>query len=176
VIEKTRLKNNALKTHMSKLQTQLLQKEEMGEVLHAIDFDQLQIENKQYLIKIEERNAELLKLKQTAGSTTLTLNAYKKKLSVLTEECSKLLREIRSRQDLLQRLTDEHQSVERERMKALKQNQLLNNQIAQYSVPAVMDYVMVKASQHDLESQVKGLQRKIEITSLQTNRYRLIIS
>ena len=28
----------------------------MGEVLHAIDFDQLQIENKQYIAKIEERN------------------------------------------------------------------------------------------------------------------------
>ena len=49
----------------------------MGEVLHAIDFDQLQIENKQYLAKIEERNAELLKLKMTAGNTVQILNYYK---------------------------------------------------------------------------------------------------
>jgi hypothetical protein len=56
---------------------QLKQKEEMGEVLHAIDFDQLQIENKQYLSKIEERNTELLKLKLTAGNTIQTLNSYK---------------------------------------------------------------------------------------------------
>ena len=49
----------------------------MGEVLHAIDFDQLQIENKQYLLRIEERNTELLKLKMTSGNTVQTLNQYK---------------------------------------------------------------------------------------------------
>jgi len=55
----------------------LKQKEEMGEVLHAIDFDQLKIENAQYLAKIEERNAELLKLKVTAGKALQSLNISK---------------------------------------------------------------------------------------------------
>ena len=36
------------------------QKEDMGEVLHVVDFDQLKIENQQYLDRIEERNTELL--------------------------------------------------------------------------------------------------------------------
>ena len=31
-----------------------LKKEEMGEVLHEVDFSQLKIENKQYLTKIEK--------------------------------------------------------------------------------------------------------------------------
>jgi hypothetical protein len=77
VIEKIRLKNSTLKVHKNKLILQLKQKEEMGEVLHAIDFDQLQIENKQYLIKIEERNAELMKLKVSAGNTIQTLNFHR---------------------------------------------------------------------------------------------------
>ena len=41
----------------------------LRDVLHYIDFHQLQIENKQYVAKIEERNQELLKLKMTTGST-----------------------------------------------------------------------------------------------------------
>ena len=45
-IEKLRLKNATLKVQKNKLRVQLKQKEEIGEVLHAIDFDQLQIENK----------------------------------------------------------------------------------------------------------------------------------
>jgi hypothetical protein len=49
----------------------------MGDILHAIDFDQLQIENKQYLAKIEERNAELIKLKVTAGNTIQNLNHHR---------------------------------------------------------------------------------------------------
>ena len=48
---------------------QLKQKEELGEVLHAIDFEQLKIENAQYLTKIEDRNTELMKLKIMAGKT-----------------------------------------------------------------------------------------------------------
>lgn len=71
------MKNVTLKVQKNKLHQQLKQKEEMGEVLHAIDFDQLQIENKQYLLKIEERNAELLKLKMTAGNTIQILNSHK---------------------------------------------------------------------------------------------------
>lgn len=39
------------------------------QVLHVIDFDQLKIENQQYLEKIEERNNELLRLKLTTGNT-----------------------------------------------------------------------------------------------------------
>ena len=77
MIEKIRLKNSTLKVQKNKLILQLKQKEEMGEVLHAIDFDQLQIENKQYLIKIEERNAELMKLKLSAGNTIQTLNFHR---------------------------------------------------------------------------------------------------
>ena len=156
---------------MNKLHTQLKQKEEMGEVLHAIDFDQLQIENKQYLVKIEERNTELLKLKLTAGNTTLTLNSYKHRLLKLTDECARLSQEIQSRKELLQRLSDEHDYVEKDRLKAINHNQWLNDQIAKVSVPEVMDYVLVKASQHDLERKVKGLRRKVEITSLQAKRY-----
>ena len=50
-----------------KMEQQLHQKEDMGEVLHVVDFDQLKIENQQYLDKIEERNSELLRLKTTTG-------------------------------------------------------------------------------------------------------------
>jgi len=79
-IDKLSLKNNALKQQILKLGNQLQHKEEMGEVLHVIDFDQLKIENQQFLEKIEERNNELLKLKLTTGNITQTLNGSKKKL------------------------------------------------------------------------------------------------
>ena len=49
----------------------------MGEVLHEVDFNQLKIENKQYLEKIEEKNQELLRLKLMAGNTLQILNHFK---------------------------------------------------------------------------------------------------
>lgn len=139
-----RLKNATLKVQKNKLHLQLKQKEEMGEVLHVIDFDQLQIENKQYQTKIEERNNELLKLKKSAGKTVQILNFHKKKLANLTKESEKLDSEIKSRKDLLARLTAETVQVCNEREKAKQFNKDLREQISDFRVPHVMDYVHVK--------------------------------
>ena len=49
----------------------------MGEVLHEVDFQQLKIENSQYLEKIDERNQDLLRLKLMSGNTLQVLNSYK---------------------------------------------------------------------------------------------------
>lgn len=38
-------------------------------MLNTVDFDQLKIQNQQFLEKVEERNAELIKLKLTAART-----------------------------------------------------------------------------------------------------------
>ncbi len=58
------------------MEQQLHQKEDMGEVLHVVDFDQLKIENQQYLDRIEERNTELLRLKATTGKAVQVCLAF----------------------------------------------------------------------------------------------------
>lgn len=69
MIEKLELKNHSLQTQRWKLSQRVAQKEEMSDMLHAVDFDQLKIENQQYLERVEEKNAELLQLKVTTGRT-----------------------------------------------------------------------------------------------------------
>merc|ERR1719350_1076301 len=86
LIEKLRLKNSTLKVQKRKLMLQLKQKEEMGEVLHEVDFNQLKIENQQYLEKIDEKNQDLLRLKLMTTNVQQILNTYKKKLHTLTME------------------------------------------------------------------------------------------
>jgi hypothetical protein len=177
MIEKIRLKNVTLKVQKNKLHAQLKQKEEMGEVLHAIDFDQLQIENKQYLQKIEERNQELLKLKMTSGNTMQILSFYKvvrnnqKQLQTVTQQFEKVEMEIAQRKELLYKLKVEEQSVLEEKAKAEKRKKWIVHQMDSYRVPKVMDYVLIKASQHDLQKKLKGWTRKVEISSMQTKRY-----
>jgi hypothetical protein len=89
---------------MNKIEQQLKQKEEMGDVLHYIDFHQLQIENKQYVAKIEERNQELLKLKMTTGSTVQVLNSLKKQLQDVIAESDWLRKEIKARTEMLKKI------------------------------------------------------------------------
>ncbi|TPX74457.1 hypothetical protein CcCBS67573_g04278 [Chytriomyces confervae] len=174
IIEKVRLKNATLKVQKNKLHLQLKQKEEMGEVLHAIDFDQLQIENKQYLAKIEDRNAELLKLKMTAGNTVQILNFYKKKLQSLTAESQKLRNEIDQRTELLTKLNSESKLVSLEAQKAADVNNRLKLKMEEFKVPQVMKYVYIKAEQHELIKKVKSWERKVEIAQMQTQRMKKI--
>lgn len=166
LIEKLRLKNATLKVQKNKLHLQLRQKEEMGEVLHAIDFDQLKIENKQYQEKIEERNQELLRLKLTAGTTLGKLNTHKKKLHSLTQESARLKSEIAQREELYAKIDAESEVVEAERGKAEKLNVRLRKQLDDFKVPDVLEYVEVKHEQHDLIKMTKNWERKVEIANM----------
>ncbi|XP_070616727.1 cilia- and flagella-associated protein 263 isoform X2 [Erythrolamprus reginae] len=88
--EKIYLKNASLKVQKKKMQMQLKQKEELGEALHEVDFQQLKIENAQFLEKIDERNQDLLQLKLTVGNTLQILNFYKEREKA--EDLNKKLR------------------------------------------------------------------------------------
>ncbi|RKP20192.1 hypothetical protein ROZALSC1DRAFT_28309, partial [Rozella allomycis CSF55] len=165
-IEKTRLKNSTLKVQKQKLQTQLRQKEEMGEVLHAIDFDQLKIENQQYLSKIEERNNELLKLKMQAGNIAQILAKYKKELSRLMDKNSSIQNDISQRTDLIQKLEIETNQVMDARDQASKLNKHLKQQMEDFKVPEVLEYVVEKALANDLAHKMKSWQRKVDVASM----------
>lgn len=85
----------------------------MGEVLHEVDFNQLKIENQQYLEKIDEKNQDLLRLKLMDGNVQQILNTYKKKLHTLTMESSRLKLEIQQRNELLSKIDTETHMVEK---------------------------------------------------------------
>merc|ERR1712100_191470 len=114
------LKNTALKIQIQKLDKQLGEKEEMGEVLHVIDFDQLKIENQQYLEKIEDRNNELLWLKLTTGNTVQVLNTLKHRLNNLTSESEWLKQETHQRKEALVKISEEISRVEQEKEQAAR--------------------------------------------------------
>ncbi|XP_046340431.1 coiled-coil domain-containing protein 113-like [Haliotis rufescens] len=172
LIEKLRLKNSTLKVQKKKLHLQLKQKEEMGEVLHEVDFNQLKIENQQYLEKIDERNQDLLRLKLMAGNTLQVLNSYKKKLHTLTMESERLGSEISSRNDLLSKIDAETKVVEQERAKAENINRKLRQQLADFRVPEVMEYVSEKADLYEIQKKVKSWERKVEIAEMALKTHR----
>ncbi|KDO23736.1 hypothetical protein SPRG_10514 [Saprolegnia parasitica CBS 223.65] len=85
-VEKVRLKNINLRTHLRKLEAQLHAKEQLAEGLHLIDFEQLKIENQTLNEKIEERNEELHKLRKKTTTTVQVLTHIKEKLQFVLVE------------------------------------------------------------------------------------------
>lgn len=66
-MDKYRLKSSALKAQVITLEAQRAQKEEAGDELQPVDLEALKIEGVHRAEKVEERNAELLRLKKSAG-------------------------------------------------------------------------------------------------------------
>ena len=172
VVDKLALKNAALKQQILKLENQLHHKEEMGEVLHVIDFDQLKIENQQFLEKIEERNSELLRLKLTTGNIVQTLNASKKRLNRLMVESETLKRMILEKQELTKKVHDEIEGIEVEKVKVKKANSALQKQIEESGMPEVLEYVQQKATAHQLGKELLNYERKLEIAEMELRRTR----
>jgi len=175
MIEKLRLKNVTLKTQIQKMEQQLQQKEEMGEVLHVIDFDQLKIENQQYLEKIEERNNELLRLKLTTGKTVQVLNNLKMKLASLNAQGEWLHQESFAKQEQLARFEEDVGRVTEEKVLAEKLNKMLRAEQEDSERPQVVDYIKLKVEVHDLEKKCSDWLRKNEIVDMEQARMKATI-
>ncbi|XP_064239205.1 coiled-coil domain-containing protein 113 isoform X1 [Aotus nancymaae] len=170
--EKLRLKNVSLKVQRKKMLLQLRQKEEVGEALHEVDFQQLKIENAQFLETIEARNQELTQLKMSSGNTLQVLSAYKSRLHKAMDMCINLDKEILLRKELLEKIEKETLQVEEDRAKAEAVNKRLRKQLAEFQVPQVMTYVWEKISNGDLEKSIKMWERKVEIAEMSLKGYR----
>ncbi|KAM6222625.1 cilia- and flagella-associated protein 263 [Rhynchocyon petersi] len=170
--DKLRLKNVSLKIQRKKMLSQLRQKEEVGEALHDVDFQQLKIENAQFLETIEKRNQELIQLKVASGNTLQILNTYKSKLHHGLEMSISLDKEMLLRNELLTKIEKETTQAEEDRAKAEYLNKKLRKQLAEYRAPPVMMYVMEKIANGELERVIKTWERKVEIAEMSLKGYR----
>lgn len=176
LIEKLRLKNATLKGQITKVENQLSQKEEVGDALHYIDFHQLQIENKQFIAKIEERNEELLSVKMSTGKTTQTLNDLKKKLYAKTDEAAWLNTENKTKEMTLMKLKQEVRKVEKELYAETRQGNKLKQQINDASeMPNIEDYIMQKKAMYELQTQIKNWKKKVQITEMAAKQSRSML-
>merc|ERR1712070_101341 len=144
--------------------------EQMGEVLNVIDFDQLKIENKQFLEKIEERNNELITLKLTTGNTVQVLNTLKKRLHKLTSESEWLQPEIIQRRDLLLKVEDDIARVTDEATALHRSNQRAQRDQQTSDMPHVMDYVKQKLELDTLTRNVHNWTQKLRIAQGELRR------
>jgi predicted nuclease with TOPRIM domain len=89
-----------------------------------------------------------------------------KKLYHLTTEYEKLRAEIKVKQDNLTRLNDEYNRVLEEKTSVEKTNKKLKQQMEEYRVPQVLDYVKLNAELYDIQKKIKDWTRKVEIAQM----------
>merc|ERR1711998_175809 len=164
-IQKLEAKNVSLTGSIKKM-------EQMGEVLNVIDFDQLKIENKQFLEKIEERNNELITLKLTTGNTVQVLNTLKKRLSKLNSESEWLMSEIAQRVDLKLKVEEDVDRVADEARALTRANQRAKREQQTSDMPHVIEYVKQKLELDTLTKNVENWTQKARIAEGELQRQR----
>jgi chromosome segregation ATPase len=164
-IKKLQDKCVQLQQHISKSQHQLRQREDVGEAFHAIDFDQLKIENHQFNERIEQKNLELVELKGTTTRTVQTLNSLTDRLNGLMLEQTQLRRELKSRKEYVEKLNTDIEAVKTEADGAQKKNTALKIQHESVKVPKVEDYIAQKAEMYELNKAALNWRRKVEIAA-----------
>lgn len=175
LINKLLMKNQATKAAIRKAEVQLKSKEEGGDDLQYIDFHQLQIENQQFVLKIEEANHELIQLKRTSGRTVQMLNNMKKKLGQLLSEASFFKDEIQERRAMLGKSENDLNKVVEDKESARKDNRRLRARVkVTGEQPQILDYVNQKAEEYELSTQQKNLIKKLELANVAYKKARLV--
>lgn len=169
-IDKMRLKIVGLKQQEDTLK-KTLSKEDVGEVLHYIDFHQLQIENNQATSALEEKNTELMRLKLTTAATVGTLNTLKTRLSSLVKQAATLKGEIAARRALCLKLREENAAMGFviERSRKLHDTLVVQARSAK-DMPQPIDYVELVRTQVALSRELAQWARKVEITNMTLTR------
>jgi hypothetical protein len=167
LINKLLMKNQAYNSSIKKSEAQYKTKEETGDDLQYIDFHQLQIENQQFVLRIDEANTELLDLKRRSGRTVKILNNMKKKLQELTTQTALLEDEIKDRKAMLLKTEKDINKVQEEKEGARRDNKRLRQQSRiSVEMPKVVDYVNQKAEHYELEAQKRNWMRKVELAEV----------
>ncbi|CAF1017504.1 unnamed protein product [Adineta ricciae] len=163
---KLRDRSTGLKRKIIRLDNQLRQKEETGDNLHEVDFNQLKIENKQYLDKIDEKNHDLILLKQQVGKATQSLNRLKDDLHRQNKELAEIEQRIQKQVNLREHSEHDMDNAGKEHGRVAKIHSHLAEQTENYRVPEVIDYVKKKALLYNLQRDCEVWERKVEIAAM----------
>ncbi|CAG5125645.1 unnamed protein product, partial [Candidula unifasciata] len=165
------LKYNSVKTQEKKVVLQLEQKEQIGDVLHGVDFDQLRIINQQYKQTFSERTRDLLKLKLMTGNAQKALNLHKRTLQDLNKESERIQNDITVRVDFMKRVDAEAKAVQSEISQAEKNNHNLRTNMSKYHAPTIMEYVLANTDALSLQSELKTWERRVRMSEIALGNY-----
>ena len=174
VIKKFEMRNQQLKLHINKANAQIKQKAEAGDDLKFIDFHQLQIENKKHVNEIDDRNKKMISLKATTTNIVEKLNKIKGTLHGKEEALNKINDDIENSKKQTEENAKEKEQIDKDIQVEIEVNKRLKQKKDKAEhIPSVMHYIKMKEKLSNRRTQVRNIQRKIDIAK---HQYRKSIS
>lgn len=172
LIENMHMKSTTLKQNYGQLKTALAIKSELSGILRPIDFEQLEIDKRQFLEIIDVKNTHLYGLKTATGKASLVLSNQRKVLLKSEEGLAKIKKTQEKTKRAIEKLCTEKIVVLKE-IDELKDNiDKIQNKINTYEAPSIMDYMNIKQKLAMLEKELKSLKRFRHINSIKLKNLR----
>ncbi|XP_032682450.1 coiled-coil domain-containing protein 113-like [Odontomachus brunneus] len=165
-MERIRLKMMTIKIQKRKAKQQLKHRQELGEALRAVDFEQLNIENQDCIRKIDEKTQHMLEMKKIAGRYSIALTKHKEKLSNLMNTLNEVSAKIVFKKEEIVKLQSEQAAVNIEIEKTQVQLKSLTELMDNFSVPEVLDCIKVHTELQELQKVHKRLHRQMKIQQI----------
>ncbi|KAJ9579640.1 hypothetical protein L9F63_004719, partial [Diploptera punctata] len=168
MMEKLRLRTLTMRSMNTRAQQLLEEKEELGQNLTYIDFEKMQIDNRQLVEKTSQKNKHVLQLKKMAGQCNLLVTVQKKKMQEQMTEFAELQQELTDLENSSKDFDAEADTVEAEAAHAEDKFTALKDYITNYTAPEVLDYIKQIVEVNELQQAVKvwSRRKKIQQTAL----------
>ncbi|CAG5080735.1 Oidioi.mRNA.OKI2018_I69.PAR.g9695.t1.cds [Oikopleura dioica] len=162
-IGKLKLKLQSNKENLRRANHSLKSKEESGETMTKIDFDQLEIENTEYQISLDEKNKEMIQAKMKAGRLNDSLLKRKTDLAAALKLQVKLQQRVLSIVSDREKVEKESQLVKKDIEKQREGLRGIRTEMKSYTVPEVYDYIKQSQETDALEKELYEWKRKVAI-------------
>lgn len=167
LLTKLNVKVEGIKTSSKKLMNFIKDKSNNDDILSPIDFQQLQIENKQHQNVILTKNKKLLKVKQTSSTLLLRLNKLQDELQLVCSENEVKVKELEKLKSITTKTKVERTIVEEE----VSELEKLKVELNKYSKKdgnesTISEYILCKKQLKDVKQINKNIEKKIEIASI----------
>jgi len=159
------LTNNTYKRKMRKVEHEYRLRDEAGDVLHYIDFHQLQIENKQYVRKIEEREMELSMSKNSTGKCVKELNSAKTDLNNGLSSLVQLKNECEEKRAFIKELVGEAKDIKRYIKMCKASSKEIRRVVESNSeMPDAEEYILQRKTMYQVGSELKTWEKRVSLS------------
>ncbi|CAH2001719.1 unnamed protein product [Acanthoscelides obtectus] len=165
-IEKMRLRTSSMRLQHSKTKSLLAQRKELSLNVTAVDFDRLEIENKHFQKKIEQKNEHLFQLKKMTAGINLVITQHRKYMQGQTDYFTKIRNDVKKINKRTDEINWEADHVQSELDKAEETYDYFLGLQKSYKVPDVMEYVKLKGELREVQKSIKIWKRKKYIQDL----------
>lgn len=163
LIAKLQEKNDLLQTQIADAERQFTSKKDLADILHAVDFDQLTIQNQQLMTKIRDRTHEFHRIKASSNKASQALEIVRKHLQNLQAEGIHVKEKLNEDFSKLTRAKEEIKSCNRTKKKLKELLDIGTQESDGPSPPNAIEYMRLKDAAQRLQKDVERWRKKIHV-------------